>query len=333
MLDAHRLRIFRAVVATGSVNGAAASLGYTSSAVSQHLSALQKETGLTLIERSGRGIEPTAAGLTFARESGPVLERLAALESVAGDLRAGRLGKLTVSYFASAGAAWIPPVVATLAREFPLMRFDLRLIELAGEAPYVPDIEVFIAEASAMPAELPVPEGYDIELLLREPYLVVMPRAHRLADRRQVELIQLRDEPWVDNDFSRGPCRQVMLDACATVGFVPTFQIETHDYPSAIAFVAAGVGITVLPRLGTLQLPAQVRAIPVVQPVPTRRIMLRIKRSVSDHPAVLRSVALLRERAADTPDRYWTPPSADGAARVEAAAAAGVAGGPGLIHQ
>ncbi|MDQ2846527.1 MAG: LysR family transcriptional regulator [Actinomycetota bacterium] len=302
MLDAHRLRIFRAVVASGSINGAATSLGYTASAVSQHLTALQRQTGLTLIERRGRGIEPTAAGLTFARESGPVLERLAALESVAGDLRAGRVGKLTVSYFASAGAAWIPPVVATLAREFPLLRFDLRLIELAGEAPYVPDVEVFIAEAIAATGELPETEGYGVRLLLEEGYLVVVPAGHRLADRTEVALAELREEPWVDNDFSRGPCRQVMLTACATVGFTPTFQVETHDYPSAIAFVAAGVGITVLPRLGTVTLPAGVRAIPVVKPVPRRRIMVRVKRSVRDHPAVLRSVQLLQEHAAAAPE-------------------------------
>ena len=48
-----------------------------------------------------------------------------------------------------------------------------------------------------------------------------------------------------------GPCRQVVLDACAAAGFAPAFPIETHDYPTAVAFVAAGVGITVLPRLGT----------------------------------------------------------------------------------
>ena len=50
-----------------------------------------------------------------------------------GDLRAGRVGSLRISYFASAGATWIPPVVATLVREFPQLRLDLRLFELAGD--------------------------------------------------------------------------------------------------------------------------------------------------------------------------------------------------------
>ena len=78
--------------------------------------------------------------------------------------------------------------------------------------------------------------------LLHEPYVAVLPAGHRLADRAEIPLAELRDEQWVDNDFSRGPCRQVVLDACAAAGYTPAFPIETHDYPSAIAFVAAGVG-------------------------------------------------------------------------------------------
>ena len=161
-----------------------------------------------------------------------------------GDLRAGRVGSLTISYFASAGATWIPPVVATLVREFPQLRLDLRLFELAGDDPVDPDVEIFVEGAVDRGA------GGRVIELLHEPYVVVLPTGHPLADRAEIPLAELRDEHWVDNDFSRGPCRQVVLDACAAAGFTPAFPIETHDYPSAIAFVAAGVGITVLPRLG-----------------------------------------------------------------------------------
>ena len=99
----HRLRVLRTVVATGSVGAAATTLGYTPSAVSQHLATLQRETGLLLIERKGRGIQPTAAGRTLADEAGRVLESLSGVEGVVGDLRAGRVGRLSISYFASAG--------------------------------------------------------------------------------------------------------------------------------------------------------------------------------------------------------------------------------------
>ena len=295
MLDIHRLRVFRTVVATGSVTGAATSLGYTSSAVSQQLSALQRETGLVLLERRGRGITPTAAGVVFAEQLDGVFERLAHVDGVVGDLRAGRTGALTVSYFASAGTAWIPPVVAALVREFPDLRLDLRLVELAGESPAEADLDIRVTHDVPGPAD----DHREIELL-RDPYLVVLPAAHRLADRSSVALAELRDELWVDNDFSRGVCRQVLLDACAAAGFAPAFRIETHDYPSAIAFVAEGVGLTVLPRLGAGVLPAGVRAVPVVDPVPYRRIVLRTRNAVAGHPAVLRATELLRQRAAGT---------------------------------
>src|SRR5690606_19268658 len=119
MLDPHRLRMFAAVVAAGSVHQAAANLGYTPSAVSQQLAALQRETGLRLMERNGRGIVPTATGRLLADEAAAVLERLAALDGLVTDLREGRVGSLSISYFASAGASWIPPLVATLTSEFP----------------------------------------------------------------------------------------------------------------------------------------------------------------------------------------------------------------------
>lgn len=305
MLDLHRLRVFRTVVATGSVAGAATSLGYTSSAVSQQLSALQRETGLVLLERRGRGITPTAAGTVFAEQLDGVFERLAHVDGVVGDLRTGRTGALTVSYFASAGTAWILPVAAALVREFPDLRLDLRLVELAGETPADADLEIRVDGGRAAPDA-----GHREIELLHEPYLVVLPAAHRLAGHPAIPLAALRDELWVDNDFSRGVCRQVVLDACAAAGFAPAFRIETHDYPSAIAFVAEGVGITVLPRLGAASLPAGVRAVPVVEPVPYRHVVLRTRNAVCGHPAVRRATELLRERAAGTVDVTPTPGAA-----------------------
>lgn len=296
MLDVHRLRVLRTVVATGSVGAAATTLGYTPSAVSQHLATLQRETGLLLIERKGRGIEPTAAGRTLADEAGRVLESLSGIEGVVGDLRAGRVGRLSISYFASAGAAWIPPVVAGLMHEFPDLRLDLRLIELLGDEHPDPDIEIFVGGASE-----PLRDGggngqSKVHHLLDDPYVVVVPADHPLAGEAQVALGELATERWVDNDFNRGFCRQVILDSCTEAGFTPDFRIETHDYPTAISFVAAGVGVTVLPSLGASHLPRGVVAVPLVSPTPVRHVYVAVKAAVEHHPAAQRAVDLLRER-------------------------------------
>ncbi|MFC0546297.1 LysR family transcriptional regulator [Kutzneria chonburiensis] len=294
-MDIHRLRVLRAVVADGSIRGAATSLGYTPSAISQHITALQRETGLTLVQRTGRSIEPTAAGRTVAAQAARVFERLAELESVVSDLRAGRVGALSVSYFASAGAVWIPPIVATLAREFPGLRLDLRLIELVGADAGPPDVEIFVDGTE--PTDL---RGYRVRSLLTEPYFAVVPRGSALASRSSVDLADLRDEAWVDNDVARGACRQAVLDACSTVGFSPVFHIETQDYPTAIKFVAEGMGITVIPHLGLGALPASTVAVPIVNPTPQRSISVRVRDAVVDHPAVIRLLDLLNTRIALT---------------------------------
>ena len=296
-MDVHRLRVLRAVVAAGSIQGAATSLGYTPSAISQQVSALQRETGLTLVQRSGRGIEPTVAGRAVAAEAARIFERLADLDALVADLRAGRVGTLSVSYFASAGAAWIPPVIAALTREFPRLRLDLRLIELHGADSGPPDVEIAVDGAESGPVDAAT-AGYRVRPLLTEPYFAVVPVTSALAGRAQVDLAELRDEAWVDNDVARGPCRQAVLDACSTVGFSPSFHIETQDYPTAIRFVAEGLGITVIPRLGLGALPGSTIAVPIVNPTPWRGISVRVRDAVADHPAVVRMLDLLDRRVA-----------------------------------
>ena len=117
-------------------------------------------------------------------------------------------------------------MVATIAREFPRLRLDLKLIELLGTDSEAPDVE--IAVDGTEPGDM---AGYEVRPLLVEPYLAVVPATSALATRAQVDLAELRDEAWVDNDVARGPCRQILLDACSTVGFSPAFHIETQDYP------------------------------------------------------------------------------------------------------
>ncbi|HEU5007434.1 MAG TPA: LysR family transcriptional regulator [Jatrophihabitantaceae bacterium] len=292
-MDVHRLRVLRAVIAAGSINGAAVSLGYTPSAISQHLTTLQKETGLTLLRRSGRGIEPTMAARAIAAESARIFEDLAGLDSLVTDLRAGREGTLAVDYFASAGATWMPPAVAMLAREFPGLRLDLRLIDLREPDARPPDVE--IAVDGTEPANRP---GYRVRPLLTEPYLAVVPITSELAACSHIDLIELREQAWVDNDSGHGLCRQIVLDACTAAGFSPVFHIETQDYPTAIRFVAEGIGITVVPRLAVDSLPASTVAVPITNPTPQRSISARVRDGAADHPAVGRMLELLTEHVA-----------------------------------
>jgi DNA-binding transcriptional LysR family regulator len=289
MLDVHRLRVFRSVVASGSINAAAANLGYTASAVSQHVSALQRETGLALMVRNGRGIEPTAAGLALAAEIDGVLNRLGTVDSLVADLRAGRTGTLSIAYFASVGAAWMPQVVRTLVTDFPGIRLDLSLRDdLPVGADERADIHLVVERHG-----FSVPAGTQAHHLLDEPYVAVVPAGHPVADRASVGLPELACERWVDNDFARGRCRANLIDACRAAGFSPPFHVEAHDYPTALAFVDAGIGITVLPRLGAANLPAGVSAVPVTCPTPLRSIYAVVQSSVAASPAARAALRVL----------------------------------------
>jgi DNA-binding transcriptional LysR family regulator len=292
MLDVHRLRVFRAVVASGSVNAAATHLGYTASAVSQHVSALQRETGLVLLARNGRGVEPTSAGRALAARIDGVLTRLGEVESFVADLREGRAGSLSVAYFASIGAAWMPSVVRALLRDFPGIRLDLSLRDDVAAPDERVDVQIAVAPRDFQPAP-----GVRAVHLLDEPYVVVLPRSHPLAGESEVELARLAAERWVDNDFARGWCRQNVIDACRASGFSPSFHVEAHDYRTAVAFVDAGIGITVLPRIGTVGLPVGAVAVPVTNPTPQRSIHALVQTAVLDTPPVRRTLALLADRA------------------------------------
>ncbi|GAB6939727.1 LysR family transcriptional regulator [Isoptericola variabilis] len=294
MLDVHRLRVFRSVVASGSVAAAAANLGYTPSAVSQHVAALQRETGLRLLDRHGRGVRPTAAGLALAAEADVVLARLGEAETFVADLRAGRTGTLSIAYFASVGAAWLPSVVRTLTTEYPGVRLELELREdVATDAARRPDLQLVVAEWGDTPSA----PRFTSHHLLDDPYVAVVPHDHPLAGRDEIELAELAGDRWIDNDFARGWCRRNLLEACRAAGFSPTFAVEAHDYPTALAFVGAGIGITVLPVLGAAHLPPETVAVPTVRPTPTRSIHAVVRDAAADTPPVRAALSALRDVA------------------------------------
>src|SRR2546421_12664806 len=107
MLDVRRLQLLRAVVTSGSISAAARNLGYSPSAISQQLAVLEREAGTALLERVGRGVRPTPAGRLLSEHAEVVSEQLSKAEHELTELKAGRSGRLTIRYFATAGAALV----------------------------------------------------------------------------------------------------------------------------------------------------------------------------------------------------------------------------------
>jgi DNA-binding transcriptional LysR family regulator len=299
MLDIQRLRVFRAVVASGSVQAAADHLGYTPSAVSQHLSALQRETGLVLFEKAGRGIAPTPTAKVLAAESEEVMGSLTRLGGVVDHLREGRSGSVTIGTFDSAAQSWLPHVAQGLQRDFPDVVLELSLEELgtAGQAqPTRRDIEVANESADAPGSER---AGYTRIVLSEESYGVVLPTGHPLLEEYAgpVPLAALADVPIVDNDFHHTGCSLIIAHACRSAGFTQRFVARSDDHHTALAFVAGGIGVTILPDLALPENLPGVVSRPLVNPTPRRRIVAFVRDGAAASPAVARAVALLQEAA------------------------------------
>jgi DNA-binding transcriptional LysR family regulator len=304
MLDVRRMRVLRSVVTSGSISAAAVNLGYTPSAISQQVAALEREAGTALLEKDGRGVRPTAAGRLLSDHAADIMRRIGEAENALADLREGRTGRLRVHYFATAGAALVPPAVAKFRAAHPGVRLDLRLFEPGDAVDYVStgEAEVQLIVRRPGPATDP-PPGVRLTHLLDDPHFAVLPRDHRLADRDPIDLAELAEESWIDNEYPPGTCREIMLDAFAAAGFAPNFVVEADDYPTAQGFVAAGVGVTMVPRIGLRpelgQLHPNVLVRRIANPEPVRSIYLAVPEAVADAPVTRAMVDALIAAAAE----------------------------------
>ena len=294
MIDVQRLRVFRAVVASGSVQAAADHLGYTPSAVSQQISALQRETGLVLFEKAGRGITPTATGKVLAAETEDLMESLNRLGGVVDHLREGRSGSLNIGAFSSAAQFWLPQVGKGLRREFPDLVLDLSLNELGPEPanPTRRDLDITTEDADADGIDRP---GHSRHVLTEENYRVVAPLGHQLLEEwdARVPMAALAGQPLIDNDYHGNSCTRIIRNACRAAGFAPRYVARSEDHHTALAFVAAGVGATIVPSLAVPESMAGVDSRELVNPSPRRRIVVHVRDGAADAPPVVRALELL----------------------------------------
>lgn len=288
------------MISSGSVTAAAANLGYTPSAVSQQIAALEKQAGIALLERTGRGVRATAAGQLLSEHAELLGRHVAAAETALADLRAGRTGQLRIRYFASAGAALVAPALARLRRAHPGVRIDLELIDDPGQSlTEVAQGRADVALVVGDPGR--VREGIASVRLLDDAYLAVLPYGHPLADRPVLDLSDLAAEPWVASERP-GPCLDPLLDACAAAGFAPDFQVRSEDHTTAQGFVAAGLAIGVMPRLGLVNRHPEVVIRGIRKPEPVRSVHAVTRVAAMAQPALIGLLDALRDAPAQQPD-------------------------------
>ncbi|MGH3256664.1 MAG: LysR family transcriptional regulator [Streptosporangiaceae bacterium] len=293
-----RLQALHAVVSTGSVKDAAARLGYTPSTISQHIAALERETGTALMEPAGRGVRPTAAGRLLAGHAGGLLERLAEAEAELAALNAGEIGVLRLASFASAGAELIPPALARVRAALPDLEITLRVAERDEALGMLRAgmLDVAVIETHGIPAASD--GGLTLVPLVSDPFRIVMPRGHRLAAKRVVALSDAAAEPWINIRCEIGCCRDVTSAAFQDAGFAPRRVVEADEYWAAQGFVAARLGLALIPALalGVLHEGVAVRRLHRANQ-PERHVLAATRSAVSRTVPVQAMIAALQTEA------------------------------------
>ena len=254
MLDPHRLRLLREFAERGTIAATAAALGYTPSAVSQQLAALEREAGTALLDRSARRAELTDAGRRLVEHAERILAMIEAAEA---DLSlAGPAGRVTVTAFPTAAVAFGPALVRrvrahpglTLLLRETQREEGLRLVR-TGEADVALVADWSGRQTSADSARPGGTGALRYYPLIRDPVVLVLPRGHPAADpARPVDLEKLRDEPWLAAPAGE-PSRQAVDRLLASTGGMPQAPWEFEGLSTILSLVARGIGIAVLPRL------------------------------------------------------------------------------------
>src|SRR5579862_3633457 len=277
MLDIRRLRMLHEFAARGSIARTADALGYTPSAVSQQLAALEREAGTALLDRTARSAGLTDAGRRLAKHAERILAMVEEAEADLSAHAAEPSGRVVVTAFPSAAVAFAPAMARSL-RAHPRLTLLLRQsspedglqLVRSGEA------EVAIGDdwTGRMAASLgsgangaggvngaiggamvdgstdqPGPGVLTYYHLLRDPLVLVVERGHPAADpKNPVDLRALRDEPWLAAPVGE-PSRQAVDRMLAAVGVTPPVPSEFEGLGTVANLVARGLGIAIMPRL------------------------------------------------------------------------------------
>ncbi|MGV9538143.1 LysR family transcriptional regulator [Streptosporangium sandarakinum] len=294
--DTDALRLLDAVAATGSFTAAAARLNYTQSAVSRRIAALEARAGGPLFDRLARGVRLTPAGQALHHHARVVLNRLARAEEELAGIHGGHRGTLRVGAFATANVALVPGALRAFADRFP----DVALTPVEGPSGgllrRMREGELDVAVVSDYPAGLPYDEDVELAELVEEELLVALPRGHRLAGGtggEVVDLRELREETWIEAPSPGGTT--MLAQACARAGFAPRATVRIAEWTGKFGYVAAGLGVTLVPALAAPAVPAGLVLRSLGGSAPRRTVSTALPRTPL--PAARALVRLLAEAA------------------------------------
>ncbi|MGH2982113.1 MAG: LysR family transcriptional regulator [Solirubrobacterales bacterium] len=272
MLDVRRLRILREVAERGSFSAAADEMHLTQSAVSQQISALEKETGTKLLDRNHGNVRLTDPGATLVTHAEAVMARLDEAERELADIADLRGGRLRMVSFPTAGATIVAKAVPAFSRKYPEVELELGEAEPEESIPRLRAGDYDLALAYDFDT-VPFGDDRDTErhFLLEERMQVALPADHPLAGERSVRLDQLAEETWACG-VRPSSCRENVIQWSRSAGFEPRISFASDDYQVIQSLVAAGIGVALVPELLLTGRQPGISVLDVTPDAPVRRI-------------------------------------------------------------
>jgi DNA-binding transcriptional LysR family regulator len=302
MLDLRRLRLLHELHERGTIAAVADALQFTPSAVSQQLAVLEREAGVPLLERAGRGVRLTDPGLVLARHAAGLLDRADVAEAELAAAAGGVAGRGRIATFQSVALRLAIPAMQALAREAPALRCELVESEPEASLPALAlgDVDLVLADEWQHQPH-PRPAGVERHHLHRDPVLIALPERHPAALRhaRAVPLAELRDETWTTGHAGTG-WEQMVTRACRELGgFDPAIRHRTNDAVVTLELVAQGAALTLLPEFVAPGDHPGVAARAIAEADVHRTIFAATRTADADRPSVRALLAAIRQAAAD----------------------------------
>ncbi len=280
------------------MSAAASTLGFTPSAVSQQIKRLEREIGVALLERVGRGVVLTDAGTRLVVASTPILE---GLDRLGADLQltGGQehvTGEVRLAAFSTVVRGLMIPTIAGLRERHPGLSLPLRESEpwetIALVASGQRDLGVVHRWGGVA---LAMPEPLVATPLFTDVADVILRRDHPLAGRAVLHPEDLAGEAWVAT-FEATICRQWLRRLFDGVPGAPRIAHESMEFENHVAFARAGGVVALVPRLGRGELGPDLVAIPTAGPASTRDVLAVHRRTQGDSPALRAVLDELVER-------------------------------------
>ena len=242
VVDTEALRWFQQVSDGLTVTEVADIYLVSQPGVSRALARLEQDVGTPLLQRSGRLLRPTHAGRVFKRHADALLHALDDGLAAVEELVDPEAGTVTLAFQLSLGTWLVPRLVSAFRAEHPKVDFRLEHSDDALGSSLVSGGRIDLEFTARRPRNPSV----HWEHLLDQHLLLAVPPGHRLAGRSNVGLTEVAGEDFVMLRPA-WELRSLTDELCAAAGFAPRVAFEGHDLPVVEGFVAAGLGVAVVP--------------------------------------------------------------------------------------